>query len=269
MLKKVYIDIYHPLEDNKGFPTKNVIHLKAIDIQTDINIDEVVSKLTELILEYYGDGLRVEAEEFEEFCYINVFLMFGKEYKFLVDYLYSINLKESENTSQIKNIENIFLSIDYFFDENDRNTLIKELNDLVIEAEFYLINRKRFERGAGDYHELIMLAIKSSISGAGTALGKILMDKLVDIYDDYQNPRIHKVNTEKVLEFISREVDINKADLKIYSVKNLKEPFNEKGKKAEKMEILITSRYKNIQVICEKNSKITSYEVENKTQTMI
>src|SRR5699024_7991960 len=148
MLKKVYIDIYHPIEDNDGFPTKDVTHLKALDIQTNINIDEVINKLTELILESYGDGLFIEAEEFEEFCYINVYLMFGTEHKFIIDYLSSINIQEIEHTSQTKNSESIFLSVDYLFDENDRNTLIKELNDLGIDAKIYLINRKRFERGA-------------------------------------------------------------------------------------------------------------------------
>lgn len=69
------------------------------------------------------------------------------------------------------------------------------------------------------------------------------------------------VNTEKILKFISNEVGINKVGLNIYSVKDIE--------KSGKIEIIITSRYKSIKVIYEKNSKNINYEVRNKTQTMI
>jgi len=267
--KKVYIDIYHPVADDEGFPTKDVIHLTAIDINTDIKIGKVVDKLTELTLEYYNDGLYIEAEEFEQTCYLNIFLMFGKEYKFLVEYLYSINIEQIKTASQIKNQKDLFLSVDYLFDENDTEDLVRELNDFGVEVKIHLINRKAFERGAGDYHELIMMSIQSGLVGAAGALGKRLMDKLIDKYDDYQSPRIHKVNTEKVLEFISNEVSINKRDLEIYSVKDLEKDYKEEGTDSDKVEIMITSRYKRVKVIYEKSTKFINYEVIDKTQTMI
>lgn len=267
--KKVYIDIYHPVADEEGFPTKNIIHLTAMDINTNIYIGKVVDKLTELILEYYGDGLYIEAEEFEQTCYINVFIMFGKEYKFLVEYIDSINIEQAKTAQKVKSQEDTFLSVDYLFDEKDIENLVKELNDLGIEVKIHLINRKAFERGAGDYHELSMMSIQSGLVGVTGALGKRLMNKLMDMYDDHQSPRINKVNNEKILEFISNEVGINKGDLNIYSVKDIEEADKDEGKEADKIEIIITSRYKSIKVIYEKNSKNINYEVRNKTQAMI
>lgn len=267
--KKVYIDIYHPVADDEGFPTKDVIHLTAIDINTNIKIGKVVDKLTELTLEYYHDGLYIEAEEFEQSCYINIFIMFGKEYKFLVEYLYSIDIEQIESASKIKNKEDIFLSIDYLFDQKDTDVLVRELNDFGVEVKIHLINRKAFERGAGDYHELIMMSIQSGLIGAAGALGKRLIDKLIDKYDDYQSPRIHKVNTKEILEFISNEVSINKRDLEIYSVKDLEKDYKEEGKNSDKVEIIITSRYKRVKVIYEISTKNINYEVIDKTQTMI
>lgn len=254
--KSVYIDIYHSLFDDDGLTTKDLAHLYKMNITTDIDIGKIVNQVKLLIFKQYGDGLYIKAEEFEDFCYLNIVIMFGKEYNFIAEYLESINMSQEMNLNTLVNPK-FFLSVDYFFSQQETAELQEILHDFGIDTKVYFIERKAFERGAGDYHENVVLSL---ITGSAQAIGSRVTNYLIDKFSDHQNARINSVNTDTILGHISKETGINKQDLHLTKTKNISD---------EKIEIIITNRYKNIKVLYDKNSNSISYEVSHKTQTMI
>lgn len=255
--KKLYIDIYHLNFEDDSLTTKTLDRLHKMEITTNINVGDIVSQLKHLIFKHYNDGLYIRAEEFEDFCYLNIILMFGKEHDFLVHYLESINDTNAIKPSKVLTTEQHFISIDHFFNQQEIEELQKELGNSGISTEIYFIERSAFERGAGDYHEDVILAlITGSVKVIGSRVTNYFMDKYIEPY----NPRITTLNTEKILNYISKETGINKHDLHITKLENISE---------EIIKIRVINRYKTTEVKYNKKSKSIDYVVENKTDTMI
>ncbi|WP_343367823.1 hypothetical protein [Shouchella clausii] len=78
------------------------------------------------------------------------------------------------------------------------------------------------------------------------------MHKLIDKFEEHQEVRIHRIDIDHILTYISEETGINKQDLRVgkrVSISNTQ------------TEIIILNRYKNIRVIYdEKNCKLIEYE---------
>lgn len=256
--KIVYVDIYYSLFEEDGMNIRELLHLDSIDIRTNVDIGEVISDLKQLIFKKYGDGLYIKAEEFEEICYLNIIIMFGKEYEFLVEYLDTINDPNDKLVDHLSNEDHrYFVSVDYFFNQRETEELKKILDELGVESKVYFIERQAFERGAGDYHENVILSFLSgSVEAIGNRLTHILMDRL----SRHQNPRIVKFNIDKVITYISEETGINKQDLHVSKIEHNQNSITE---------IEIINRYKKIKVQYDQNTKAISYEIDDKTQTMI
>ncbi|MFS0820407.1 hypothetical protein [Bacillus sp. 1P02SD] len=255
--KKVYIDFYHSLYEDDGLTTKELVHLNSMDINTDIDIGNVVEQLKLLIFKQYGDGLFIQAEEFENLCYINIIIMFGEDHNLLAEYLGTIHRSEEVKVNKITApSQGNFLSVDYFFNQEETKDLRRLLNNLGIESKVYFIERKAFERGAGDYHENVIL---SFLAGSAEAIGNRVTNLLMDKFGNH-NPRLTNFNTDNILSHISEETGINKQDLHLTKIENISNG---------RTEINITNRYKSIKVIYDKDAKSINYEVMDKTQTMI
>ncbi|WYU51915.1 hypothetical protein MHH67_21520 [Bacillus sp. FSL K6-0047] len=255
--KKVYIDFYHSIFEDDGLTTKELVHLNSMDINTDVDIGSVVEQLRLLIFKQYGDGLYIQAEEYGNLCYLNIIIMFGEDYNLLAEYLDSIH-RPGEikfNKTAIPNQGN-FLSIDYFSNQEETKDLRRLLRNWNIESKVYFIERKAFERGAGDYHENVIL---SFLAGSAEAIGNRVTNILMDKFGGY-NPRVTNFNTDNVLSYISEETGINKQDLHLTKIENISK---------NKIAINVANRYKCIKVLYDKNTKSINYEVMDKTQTMI
>lgn len=247
----------HYIFEDDGVTTKELVHLNSMDINTDIDIGNVVERLRFLIFKQHGDGLYIQAEEFGNLCYLNIIIMFGEDYNLLAEYLDSIHRSEEVKVDKttIPNQEN-FLSVDYFFNQEETKDLRRFFKNSGIESNVYFIERKAFERGAGDYHENVIL---SFLAGSAEAIGNRVTNLLMDKFSS-NNPRLTNFNTDNILSYISEETGINKQDLHLTKIENISE---------SQIEINITNRYKSIKVLYNKADKSINYEVMDKTQTMI
>lgn len=252
--KNVYVDFYHSLFENDGVSIDELVHLNSMDIITETDIGNVVEQLKQLIFKPYGDGLYIQAEEFKDLCYLNVIIMFGEDYSSLAEYLDSINSTAKVEVN--KDDHSNFLSVDYFFSQEETKDLRELLEKSGIESEVYFIERKAFDRGAGDYHENVIL---SFLKGSAAAMGSRITNHLMGKFGEY-NPRLTSFNTEHILSHISKETGINKQDLRVTKIEDI--PDN-------KIEIQITNRYKKIKVVYDKPTRLINYEVLAKTRTMI
>lgn len=261
--KVLYIDLYHPVFLDDLITTTDVLHLHSMDICTDVAIDKIVEKIHFLIFERYGDGLYIQAEEYETICYLNVFVMFGEDISSIVNYINSINnpeklyLKDKASQSASSSNRNTFVSIDFFSDQQEIDEVKLYLDALGLENELYLTERKAFQRGAGDYHENIILSL---ITGSAQAIGNRLTNYLIDKCEHYQSPRISTINTDKIITYLSEQTGINKQDLHINRLNNISE---------NEIEVIIINRYKTFTAQFNRKTNTINYEEKSKTQTMI
>ncbi|KKI85095.1 hypothetical protein [Shouchella clausii] len=123
-LKMVYVDIYHTKFEDDGIMPKELIHLHAMDVYTNISVAEIIEQLRLCIYHRYGDGLFIKAEEFQTECFLTVEIFFGDDYSSLTDYLSSINLphKIPKQISKLTN-NDVALSVDFMANQEE----IKEL----------------------------------------------------------------------------------------------------------------------------------------------
>lgn len=258
--KLLFIDIYQPVlgEDNVAYV--DVIHLEELNIVTAENINSLVNKLKELL---GGDGFYFRIEEFETRCYINIFTFFEQDTSILLDYFASINtendLAEYESINFNESNEEVLLSVDGLFDQRDLDELLSYFEKEDIGVKVSLRERSAFERGAGDYHENIVIAF---VTGLGQAVGEKILSVISKRYNELHSPRINKVKSKDIIQYISEETGINIHDLNVASTKKLQEDNNI-------THIELTSRYKNISVFYNETTNNINYEVFSKSQTMI
>ena len=258
--KILFVDIYQPILGEDHVSYIDAIHLEELDIVTEENINCLVNKLKELL---GGDGFYFRIEEFQTRCYINIFTFFEQDTKNLLNYLASINIEddlaEYESLDLKEREEEILFSVNWLFDQQDLNELLSFFEKENIEIEVTLRERSAFERGAGDYHENIVIAF---VSGLGQAVGEKITSILFKRYDEMHSPRFNEVKSKEVIQYISEETGINIHDLNVASIRDLQEDNSI-------TEIKLTSRYKNISVFYNKITKDMNYEVFAKSQTMI
>lgn len=243
-----------------GMIVQEFNHLYDMSIVTTEELDEIVNQIKSLIFDYYNDGLYIRAEEFEDICYLNIILLFGEEYEFLLPYLNDLHIDSSingEKADELMEPTEAFLSIDYA-DQSDIKKLQEILKGNGIATEVYYTETNAFERGAGDYHENFLLAI---LTGAGEKIGEEIISIISEKFRPFQRVGVNSINKEELIAYISQQTDINKRDL---HMKNVKKIENE-----EMVEVLIVNRYKEIKVTCTMDLKTINYEIKNKTETMI
>ena len=261
--KLIYVDFYKPNFDEYGLSVIDVKHLKAIEIFTDISVQEIVFKMRQLIFEKYGDGLYINAEEFDLLCYLNVSVYFGEDISSMLAYLNEISLPKKadiEDSIIEMNEEVTLFSVDYA-ENKDIEELKSELKLLGIDWSLYLEGQSAFERGAGNYHQYFMFVLSNFTAGAINGIGKRTWNKLANKFEDYQNPKVSKVNPYTIKNHVSEISGINKHDLRITKISSLGDT---------ELEIGVTSRYKEFIMRYDKESKtFTQYEEKDKSQTMI
>lgn len=261
--KQLYIDLYKTNFSEDGMTVIENKHLSKIDICTDVDVQEIVFKLRELIFKRYGDGLSIKAEEFDSFCYLNVFVFFGEDISTLLEYFKSISIEKVtciNESSLDKDKEVTFLSVDYVEPEDiiEYELLMKEQG---VNPKKYLLGQSAFERGAGDYHQVIIFILEGIALGALTEVGRRSLGKLIDQYGDPQKPSINKYNPNVAIDYVSEISGVNKQHLRI--ARTL--PIDDNT-----LEIKVTSRYKDFMLTFEKESSMIShYEEKEKNQTLI
>jgi len=255
--KVIYIDIYHPISEGDGLTFNNFNHLHKMNVKTSTDIGEIVEQLKLEIFKHYGDGLFIQAEEFKDFCYLNILILFGSEYDFLVDYIKSISEPFDGPPPEAEATRDIALSVDYIYSQKETTVLQNDLERFGVKSEVYFIKRKAFERGAGDYHENIILSL---LSGAVHAVGTKITEHLIKKFDIHQNPQVYNISSEKILSYVSQETGIPKQHLSITERRNIEN---------NKIEFNVINRYKVINVKYDKNSREIDYSIKDKNQTMI
>lgn len=263
-VKQLYIDLYKTNFSEDGLTITDNKHLSEIDICTDVSVQEVVFKLRQLIFEKYNDGLSIKAEEFDSFCYLNVFVFFGEDVSTLIEYLESISLERvtciDESSLDRDDEEVTFFSIDYVEPENIKEyELIMKAQGL--DSEKYLLGQSAFERGAGDYHQIIVFVLEGIALGALSEFGRRSFKKFVDQFGEYQRPSLVKFNPNVAIDHVTERSRINKQDLRVTRTSPTED---------NNIEIKVTSRYKDFILIYEKKLKsITHYEETSKSQTLL
>ena len=262
--KQLYIDLYKTNFSEDGMTVIENKHLSKIDICTDVDVQEVVFKLRELIFKRYSDGLSIKAEEFDSFCYLNVFVFFGEDVSTLIEYLESISLDNvtciDESSLKREDGEVTFLSIDYI-DQEDLKEFELLMKAQGLDSEKYLLGQSAYERGAGDYHQIIVFVVEGIALGALSEFGRRSIKKFFDQFGEYQRPSPIKFNPDIAIDYVSERSGFNKQDLRVTRVS----PTEDKN-----IEIKVTSRYKDFLLTYEKKSKsITHYEETSKSQTLI
>lgn len=258
--KFLFVDIYQPILEEDLVSYKDVIHLERLDIVVDEDMNRLVDKLKE----HLGwDGFYFRIEEFQNRCYINIFIFFEQDIKDLLDYLMSINIEDEEVKGEPSSVEKseevVLFSVDYLFSQKDLDELLSFFEEEDIKIEVTVRERSAFERGAEDYHENIVIAF---VTGVGQAVGEKIMSVLFSRYDEVHSPRFNEVKSKEVIRYTSEETGINIHDLNIVSTKTSQEDDRI-------TEIKLTSRYKDISVSYNKATKDISYEVFSKFQTGI
>lgn len=256
---QIFIDIYKPVwDDETQLFYSDVDHLEKIDLITEIDLNSIVENLKKHL---GGDGFSIEVEEFKTQTYINILIYFNQDTQGLIKYLKTIesaNVKSNFDGGLIEDKDEILLSVDGLFNQEDIDELLLLLKSEGIEAEIKLRKRSAFERGAGDYHEDIILAL---ISGAGKAIADKVMD-IVLARKERRDTRFNTINSKKIKEYISEETGININDLGVSYIGTVDE-------NPKLTEIKLTSRYKHITAYYNKETRGLNYEVIHKTQTMI
>lgn len=258
--KKIYIDIYHGIFNEEILVYEDFIHLYELDIITQESVDSIVEQVKSLIFEHYNDGLYIRSEEFEDICYLNIILLFGEEYEFLLPYLEGINTdipKDAIPEKQKNKEHDTFLWVSY----TDQDEIIKtqeKLSELDIGSEVYYVESNSFERGAGDFHKNFLIGL---ITGFGEELGKRTVSSVLDKFESYQRAAVNSIDTKKLVSYISEQTNINQRDLQIKGVESLEDD--------DLIEVTIINRYKEITVKCTTDLKRIDYEIKDKTQTMI
>lgn len=258
--KTIYIDIYHGVFNEENLVYEDFIHLYELDIITQESVDRIVDQVKSFIFEHYNDGLYIRSEEFEDICYLNIILLFGEEYEFLLPYLESINTdipKDVTPEKQRSRDHDTFLWISY----TDQDEIIKiqeELSELEIGSEVYYVESNSFERGAGDFHKNFLVSL---FTGFGEELGKRIMSSILDKFEPHQRVAVNSINTKKLISYISDQTNINQRDLQIKSIQDLEDE--------DIVEVIIINRYKEITVKCTADLKRIDFEIKDKTQTMI
>lgn len=181
--REIHIDIYHSISDEYGLTYIENKLLYSSTIKSDIKMDDLVRKIRELIFEYYGDGLYITAEDFDDVGYININLLFGEDYFFLTEYFDSINNNEQILLAESKSIEsNVFINVENIFDDSDYEKLKKIFKEYGVEAEVYSKQISTFERGAGDFHiDLLILALEPIRDSLVAKLKKIFGDASIQV----------------------------------------------------------------------------------------
>lgn len=264
--KMIYIDLYRPMFTNAGLSIKEVKHLKKIDIYTDVSIQEIVFALRQQIFDKYGDGLYIQAEEFDSFCYLNVYIYFGEDISTLIDYLHSISKGIPEAIEkQIYYLNEVDEEVSFLSIERADPEEIKDYESTIdssgFESNRYLVGQSAFERGAGDYHQFFIFIISAIATGALNEIGKRSLDKIKNLSENKERVSIVGFNPKIVIDYVASISGVNNRDLSITKI----QPITEK-----EVQINVSSRYKNFKLKYNNTSKsIISYEEIDKTQTMI
>lgn len=262
--KLLYVDIYRPIFDEDGVTTIDIKHLKKMDVYTDVSVQDVVFKLRQLIFQKYGDGLYIKAEEFDTICYLNVHVFFGEDISQLIEYLDSISSEkvatEESDYLMEANEEVTLFSIDYIDSEEiEEFKLLSE--SLGLNPKIYLEGQSAFERGAGDYHQIVIFVLNALTGGALNKTGSHVMSKLFSRYAEYQNASIKKFNPKVAIEYVSMVSGVNQQNLRLTKIS----PLNE-----NEQEIVVTNRYKDFVLHYDSESKTFNYfEEKDKSHTMI
>jgi len=214
--REIHIDIYHSISDKYGLTYIENKLLYSSTINSDINMDDLVRKIIKLIFDYYGDGLYIIAEDFDDVGYINIYLLFGEDYFFLTEYFDSIN-----NNGQIPPVEsksiksNGFIHIENIFDDSDYEKLERIFKEYGVEAELYSKQISAFEKGAGDFHiDLLILALEPIRDSLVAKLKKVFGKSSIQIVEfdvlSYRSYVATLVNeAERFLKFQSSKI-VNK-----------------------------------------------------------
>lgn len=261
--KLIYIDFYKPNFGEDDISVIDVKHLKALEIFTYISVQEIVFKLKQLIIEKYSDGLYITAEEFDSICYLNVSVHAGEDISSMCKYLDAIshpNIEDKEDAVIEVNEDLALFSVDYVEDK-DIEEFTSHLYSLGFDISPYMEGQSAFERGAGDYRQIITFIFNSFATGIFNSVGEKALDKVVSKFEGLQNPRAGEVNINIIMDFISTRSSVNERDLRIIEISHLNDI---------EQEVKVTSRYKNfiLRYNCRSKS-ITRYEEKPKSQTMI
>lgn len=149
------------------------------------------------------------------------------------------------------------MSVDSISDQEDIDRLVTLLKEEGIEIEFELRRKSAFERGAGDFHEDLILSVLSAITGK---LTEAVFDKVQNKFSARRNLRLHTIDIERLKEYVTHKTSINVNDLKVRSIKTLE---------AGLTEVILTSRYKDVVVTADQSYKHIDFNVVQKTQTLI
>lgn len=261
--KKLYIDIYHTLMDTDGINPKKHEHLASKEVTSDLKMDDIVISIRNKILNYYNDGLYIEGEEFEDVAYLNIFLLFGNEYQFLIDYLETINHKKEIGTELINDMDNeYYLLIENVFEDEDYQEFQCLLRSYKIDGNIKSKKVRSFEKGAGDFEIQIMLALAIS----------------APVLDYYTKKALIKIEERLGKKYRVEFLNVNPMNYKAEASKLAEEPerflnfqtAKSVGKLENKLEIIFVTRNKRIILTIDKsNGNIINSEVHDKSQTGI
>ncbi|WP_214835080.1 hypothetical protein [Exiguobacterium sp. E4787] len=251
--KQIYIDFYKPIWDEVQMHYNEVQHMKDLEVITDIDLDTILESLKKYL---GGDGFYITIEEFDSICFINVVTYFHQDIKELEEYVTTLS-KDTLITKENEIEHAIYLSVDSISDQEDIDRLVTLLKEEGIEIEFELRRKSAFERGAGDFHEDLILSVLSAITGK---LTEAVFDKVQNKFSARRNLRLHTIDIERLKEYVTHKTSINVNDLKVRSIKTLE---------AGLTEVILTSRYKDVVVTADQSYKHIDFNVVQKTQTLI
>lgn len=262
-METIFVDVYEQYMDEVDLSVIENIHVMNNSYVSNIEISKIEKDIYYLIPTNKGDGFYIRIHSVGNYHFISIFLMVGEtcNINFITNYFDSISIdtfNESQKSLKMDSFEEkYYLSID-FIQEVEIQEIINLINENNYKAKLKSKEVVIFERGAGSHHINLLLEISTAIGGLSgiLALGQYIKGK----YDEhFREINIGTFNFEELILKVSKITGVNASDIHVRGFKR------EHGI----VKVQMLSRYKDFEVICNKELEIIEFNTLDKSQTMI
>lgn len=258
-----FVDVYYQYWDTMGFnPMENKL-INNKQFHSDVHIDQLIDSIHHLIGTHKGDGFKIIVNSTKDVHYINILLFETKDnhtnINFLLHYFDSIAMSSDLKNEHSKNDlrpenDKYYISIPYI-DMEDIKDIHEFLRSEGYKSEIVSKEIKILEKGASGFEVNVLFEIIGGISGL-ISIGEFIKRKFTN---DYRKINLGNFDFEKIKLEISNYSGINIQDLQINKFEEVENIIN----------IVVTSRYKDFFVKCNKDLEMIEIQILPKSQTML
>lgn len=263
---KLTLDVYAQIWTNDGLKIKEDILLWEKSGTTDKSLLVLKEELYQLVGTHNPHGFGIQFNYYSKILHVSIYLFVVKEehanIEHIQDYFYDVSINPMEVVEEkelitIEHGQKQYVSFELLQGE-DFNEIMNILEREQMKPKVHSIDIDLFEKGAGGLDLKVVLEITSDLANIGLSLIAI-KNFLESKYNGGKTLRSESMDMEKLKKEVANMYEINNNDLKISSFKRI----------GNEVSVVIKSRYKTFEVICNEKMEIRDINLIKEQQTSI